>query len=226
MAATTSERRRVNVCDLCSAIWDGPTPPKQCPGCKAHPNWRAADVAKQKGVVGGRTFVAGTETPMTRIFFCEGCAKMVVSRRGEPPPEVCPNEACEDREKGFREAQPTGKMEIEPPPENATPAEVKAAARGALPKSLRKSEVDLTSEASTAKEARAVVARAFFQAPDHIPEPEPMTAEEYRSQWLAERVAAMVDHADVEALQAVRPEEWWNVAQYVYDEGRRRGHLP
>jgi len=56
-----------------------------------------------------------------------------------------------------------------------------------------------------------------------------MSAEEYRGEWVAERVAERVaaefDSGRFVGLP-VSPEQVWGFAEALYDEGRKRGHLP
>lgn len=52
-----------------------------------------------------------------------------------------------------------------------------------------------------------------------------ITAEEYRSEWVSERVSAMVDSGEY-ALEPENSASFWDLAEKLYDEGRARGHLP
>jgi hypothetical protein len=57
------------------------------------------------------------------------------------------------------------------------------------------------------------------------------TAEEFRSEWVAERVAARLDKSGLESVAmpsevCLEVRRHWDIAEALYDEGRRRGHLP
>jgi ribosomal protein L37AE/L43A len=51
-------------------------------------------VGTHEGFIGGRVFVPGTDTPMTRMFICRECKKLHVVRRGAEPPTKCSKCGC------------------------------------------------------------------------------------------------------------------------------------
>lgn len=186
----SEDRIKVSTCDQCNALWQGPVaPPATCPQCKTATSWTAGEVGKQAGMVGGRVFVPGTNTPMTRVFLCEACGKMTVVRRGAPAPEACAKCGVAGR---FVEA--TGAA-LKDPPKETVPA----------PPDEEKPDP-----------------RLFLDAEDVRNHP---TADEYRGEWIAERVAAFFDSGKFADVPA-NCDELWAAAERLYDEGRKRGHLP
>jgi hypothetical protein len=57
------------------------------------------------------------------------------------------------------------------------------------------------------------------------PETRRMTAAEYRSEWVSERVAAWADKPAID-MGTRNASAVWDVMEALYDEGRKRGHLP
>jgi hypothetical protein len=90
----SESRTKIQSCNLCQAIWEGADPPAVCPHCKAPADWTAAEVGTHPGMVGGRVFVPGTDTPMTRMLLCKACRKLHVVRRGGAVPTTCEKCGC------------------------------------------------------------------------------------------------------------------------------------
>lgn len=214
-----SERRPIHTCNLCQAMWEGPVaPPATCPGCGSEQGWTAAEVGSQHGMVGGRVFVPGTDTPMTRIFFCKGCKGMTVVRRGGPKPEVCPK--CQAPGEVLEEAA------IDKPKEVLKPAFVggEEAARvkqHAALAALQKANDEV-------QRARDLEVSAQLREVNLTKKPAILLAEDYRKEWIAERVtewfakgALTVPGTPEPAARAI-----WDEATAMYDEGKKRGMLP
>ncbi len=208
------QRQKVYVCDLCQAIWQGTHPPTQCPGCSHQTTWQQAEVGPQKGMVGGRVFVPGTQTPMTRIFYCDSCNRMVVTRRGAPPPQQCSQ--CGATQEHLREAAAV------PIPET-----LQTAAHALLSAEIRRSHAaQLPQPSSVPTEAPPSLASSG--RPEDVEwsiHAEAKDADSYRSEWISERVASNFDANPRRTTRADR-QNIWDDAEALYDEGRERGHLP
>ncbi len=226
------QRQKVHVCDLCQAIWQGTHPPTQCPGCSHQTTWQQAEVGPQKGMVGGRVFVPGTQTPMTRIFYCDSCNRMAVTRRGAPPPQQCSQ--CGATQEHLREAaaaptpEPLQTVSVHPP--------------AVLPSRVMHEAPPLSKEAK--QEIRRIHAAQLPQ-PSSVPTEAPPSlassgrpedvewsihaeakdADSYRSEWISDRVAANFDANPRHTTSSDR-KNIWDDAEALYDEGRERGHLP
>ena len=192
-------RRAVHVCNLCNAIWDGSTaPPPQCPNCGGGTGWADAEVGDQPGMVGGRLFKPGTNVPLTRVFLCRSCSGMTVVRHGGAVPATCPK--C-----GADGAQLTEAMteKKKPAPPNATVGGY--AVEHAVP----------------VPPPRVEVRQPVMEPPRGI------TADDYRLEWVAERVAAWSDHGGLErAVAHDLSSQIWASTAALYDAGREAGFLP
>jgi hypothetical protein len=163
--------------------------------------------------------------PVVGVYLCRasGCGRPNVSY-DDGPPKQCKNDRCskvykdvvtgvpegstrewlkcrdtkneEPRfEKGKLVVPPSAVETIPAPPEEEPP-----------PVRIGGSETRVSDEA-----IRDIVAR-------------PVTAEDYRHEWVAERVASMSDKAPFGTPVATA--DLWGWAEALYDEGKRRGHLP
>jgi hypothetical protein len=212
-------RRPIHVCDLCQAIWEGPTPPPAtCPHCGGS-SWKAAEVGNQPGMVGGRVFLPGTNTPMTRIFICQACKKMVVVRRGGPQPSECPQ--CKAAGGQLLEAAAPNKDEKKPTPTARTLADV------AKDEYERQARAQPGYEPPRTERETLAVGRTI-------------TAEDYRKEWIAERVAEWANVNLLGCAKLTKPlvdlslstppidpaALVWDGATNLYDEGKKRGMLP
>src|SRR5271157_6074390 len=200
---TTEEGVTVHVCDTCAAVWDAAAaPPAACPHCGTSGQWRAAEVRNHTGMVGGRVFVPGTDTPMTRMFICSACKKLHVVRRGDEPPPSCRTCGSTLHEAGA----------VVPP----------------------KLSAQLDEPVVTGK-ARRLQEKAARVAPSPRPQPIPMDVslpfsptapnvppEEYRAEWIAERVARWSERCDLRQPDG----DVWQYFTHLYDAGRELGFLP
>jgi hypothetical protein len=208
MSIGEATRKKVHVCGVCQALWEGPTPPRKCPGCQAEGQWTPAEVGRQEGFVGGRVFVPGTDKPMTRIFLCNACSKMTTTRKGADAPDACPK--CGAKASDLAEGQSLFQESVPQPirkrPEPPAPEPRK--------KPEPQSEVDLTSDGEAAEWSPAHLRGAI-------------TADEYRREWIADRVAALIDSGeyDLEKTDYVAALVW-GFAERLYDTGKRLGYLP
>jgi hypothetical protein len=216
MGAT--RKQVVHTCGLCEAIFEGPTPPKVCPRCGAAASWRQREVGSRPGQVGATEFVPGTETPMTRVFYCKVCRAMNVTRDGSVPATCskCQHVAKEGYEL-FDESTPGSKIAVDdtpiaqPPAQQPTPRDLPPAQSGRPEPSIpphgvyRTQFADMIPEEVVEKTAKGV------------------DAEEYRSEWVVERVAAMLEGG---MTGSSLPADVFAFVESFYDEARKRGHLP
>lgn len=208
------ERKQIHTCKLCGALWEGPVaPPAQCPQCQSSAGWNRAEIGPQPGMVGGRVFVAGTQTPMTRLFVCNRCAKTNVVRNGGAPPEACAK--CGASGEGtFVEAMTSAPR---------VPAEMQPTVQAP-------------------QQAGQLTQQQVGQLdPPPVPDDPPralqehpqgqMTADEYRREWIADRVATWTEGSGLSLLveSASEPTAMtviWDRTEALYDAGRQRGFLP
>jgi hypothetical protein len=209
----------VHTCGLCEAIFEGANLPKMCPRCGAAAAWKQREVGSRPGVVGATEFVPGTETPMTRVFYCKVCRGLNVTRDGSIPVacSTCRHEAKEGHEL-FDESTSGKKIAVDdtpiaPPPQAPPmPRDLPAAQSGRpdpvppLPQRTQFADT-IPEEVVERTEAAAV----------------PVDAGEYRSEWVMERVCAMLD-AGVTGSSS--PADVFDFVEGFYDEARKRAHLP
>jgi hypothetical protein len=149
-------------------------------------------------------FVPGTDKPMTRIFLCNACTKMHTTRQGADPPSECPHchvtqESLDEGAELWIESKPQPKKPAPPPAPPALPQFIRKTERAPV-----QSEVDL-----------------IPQTPPDDPFSRVQSDDDYRHEWIAARVAAMVD-----AGKPLPGAAMWEDVENLYDEGKRRGHLP
>jgi hypothetical protein len=242
-------RRPVHVCNVCDAIWEGPVaPPQVCPKCGGNAGWKGGEVGDMPGHVGGRIFVPGTDRPMTRAFLCQGCGKLNVARGSAPDPTQCAQ--C-GRADALVEALNGNNPPPAPPPQPAQPrpratvgnhgprelaeqAALGLAGGAPQPPRVPPVHVPRGAEGSGAALAAAMagvtttlaenLAPAISGRPE-IPETS-ISAEEYRSEWVNERVTRWVERAPASELVPENLPALWDFFERLYDEGQRRKHLP
>jgi predicted nucleic acid-binding Zn-ribbon protein len=208
-------RIQVHTCPHCAAVFEGGNPPSICPGCHTPSKWRTVEVDKQPGVVGGRAFVPGTQTPMTRVFYCAACSKMVVTRDGSVP-KKCAKCAWE----AFNEASPNARILPE------TPAVQKSPADALMEQALAAKKAE--QEELAAEEYATLNAILKWMNPkmpegEYVAKQAPeVTAEEYRREWIVERAIELWVAPDA-GLDA---EASWLSAEKFYDVGKAKGFLP
>lgn len=227
---TGARKQVVHTCGLCEAIFEGPSPPKTCPRCGVSV-WKKHEVGGRPGVVGATEFVPGTETPMTRVFYCKVCRTMNVTRDGSIPVTCtsCRHEAKADHEL-FDESTPGKKIAVDdtpisqpaqaPTPRDLPPAQAGQPGVHDLPLPQR---IQRTQFADMLPEETGISGRMIVPGGGHGGGAPVQPPDEYRSEWVAERVVAMLDSA---SLGTTLPDDAWAYVESFYDAGRARGHLP
>lgn len=142
------------------------------------------------------------------ICRCNGCGTTNVNYEDGNEPKECRNKRCSGvvADGGARWLRSTiGEQPVDPRTnEPVPPALGRAQPVPPPPPPEEPAFVDIKQPAETV-----------------APETRRMTTEEYRSEWVGERVAAVADRGS-----EVNYVSLWEWAEKLYDEGRRRGHLP
>lgn len=222
-------RRPVHVCNLCSAIWEGPVkPPAVCPQCGGGNGWTSGDVGDQPGMVGGRVFIQGTDKPMTRVFVCSACNKTTVVRGSAQDPTAC---ACGAA--ALAQAM-TGKLPAAPPTLHAAAG---AAVGNQASRELGQKENPVTychhpkgngicGGLKPCDEHDVPEDRADVRVPEKSDgQTSPvLSPEEYRAEWISERVANWFERHDSVSTGDIP--NLWTLTEQLYDEGKKRELLP
>jgi hypothetical protein len=212
-------RTQVHTCAACSAVFEGPWPTQKCPGCHQPASWKTIDVDRQPGVVGGRAFVPGTQTPMTRIFYCQACGAMQVTRDGSLPGKCL---KCGTMQ-AFVEATPNPNLAMDHTPKKSPADELLEQALR-----LKKEEQDKKTREEPYRQMEADSTLGSSPAEQEIFrkfDREPQTDEQYRKDWIAERAIESWSRMGLEPVLGIA-ENIWIAAERFYDEGRKRGFLP